>query len=105
MSTPHIAPEVAALPVPSREEAYTATMRQLELVLRSSEQTWIVAESYDDYNTAWQIDLVRRGDHGRWVRQRYRFDAQSDTLHFRGEQQINASELAQARRGSKEIKQ
>ena len=103
MPTSDLAPAVAALPVPSREEAYAAAMQHLALVLRGSEQTWIVAETFDSHNTAWQIDLVRRGGSGHWVRQRYRFDAQSDTLHFRGEQQISASELAAARRNARSI--
>ena len=35
---------------------------------------------------------------GRWVRQRYRYDAQPETLHFRGERNISAQEFEQSRR-------
>lgn len=92
-------PEVAALPVPSREQAYQEAIRHIAIQIRSHEQVWIVAETYNDHDTAWMLELVRRGSSGRWVRQRYRFDAQSATLHFRGEQFIGTTELAQARTG------
>jgi hypothetical protein len=102
-TTTALPPEVAALPVPSREAAYTAAMQHIALTVRGNEQVWIASELFDEHNTAWQIELLRRGSHGRWVRQRYRFDAQSDTLHFRGEQQISSTELEQARRTAKEF--
>jgi hypothetical protein len=92
-------PEVAALPVPSREAAYQEAIRHLAIQIGSHDQVWIAAESFSEHETAWLIELVRRGSSGRWVRQRFRFDAQSGTLHFRGEQFISAAELAQARAG------
>lgn len=87
--------------VPSREQAYAQTLEHLAIVFQRNEKIWIVHEHYDDHEISWAIDVVRRGSMDRWVRQRYRFDAQPETLHFRGERIINEQELDLARRTGK----
>lgn len=89
------------LTVPSEEEAYAQTLRHMAIRFQPNEQIWIVHEHYDAHEIGWAIDVVRRGGMGRWVRQRYRYDAQPETLHFRGERVIDAQELAEARRTGK----
>ncbi|GAB4126846.1 MAG: hypothetical protein Fur005_13600 [Roseiflexaceae bacterium] len=90
--------EFADLPIPSREDAYTHTLHLLAQALRSNEQVWLIGQQFDEAQTTWLIDILRRGAMGKWVRQRYRYDAQSGTLHFRGERTLGEAELNEARR-------
>jgi hypothetical protein len=46
----------------------------------------------------WDINILRQGASGRWMQQRYRFDAQSDILHFLGEAALNDAEFREMRR-------
>jgi hypothetical protein len=86
-----------ALSVPTRDQAHQQTVSQLYQLLRAREQVWLVSERYDAHEISWIVDMVRRGSMGRWVRQRYRYDAQPGTLHFRGERFIDEHELEAAR--------
>jgi hypothetical protein len=89
--------DLAALPLPTREQAHTEALRHLAHNLRPGEQAWLANEAYDAHHTTWLLDIARRGQMGSWVRQRYRYDAQSETLYFMGERMISQAELAQAR--------
>ena len=91
-------PELAALPVPSRDQAYEAGLRRLATLLNRDEQTWIVGKTFDEQHTFWRFDIVRPGSMGRWVLQRYRYDGQSETLYFLGERQLSSTQLSEARR-------
>ncbi|HEU5088735.1 MAG TPA: hypothetical protein VFT99_14875 [Roseiflexaceae bacterium] len=90
--------------VPTRDEAHQAALQQLRMVLRRRELVWIVSEKYDAHEIAWMIDVVRSGPMGRWVHQRYRYDAQPRTLHFRGERIIDDAELDAARQRGTEFR-
>jgi hypothetical protein len=92
-----LAADLAALPVPTRDAAYTEARRQLAKSFRAQEQVWLVGQTFDEPHTSWQLDVVRRGPMGRWVLQRYRFDAQAETLYFSGERFIEGSELSSIR--------
>jgi hypothetical protein len=55
-------------------------------------------ERYDPTTPAWNIDIVRQGATGRWMRQRYRFDEQAQVLYFLGESALSDAEFRAARR-------
>ena len=89
------------LTVPTREEAYTQALHHMAITFQNNENIWIVHEHYDEHEIGWAIDVVRRGSMDRWVRQRYRYDAQPQTLHFLGERIISTQELNQSRHAAK----
>jgi hypothetical protein len=91
--------EVAALPVPSQQQALDDALRALGHAFHVDDQVWIVSQSYDAQHTTWRIDVVRRGGMGRWLRQRYRYDAQAETLYFIGELTLSPAEEREARAG------
>lgn len=92
-----LAADLAALPIPSQEQALTEALRQLSHSFPATEQIWMVDQSYDAAHTSWQLDILRRGAMGHWVRQRYRFDGQAETIYFLGDRTLSAAEASTAR--------
>lgn len=84
--------------MPTRDQAYAQALSRMAVTFQRNEKIWIVHQHYDDHEIGWAIDVVRSSSMGRWVRQRYRYDAQPETLHFRGERNISAQEFEQSRR-------
>ncbi|HWQ12782.1 MAG TPA: hypothetical protein VNL77_08280 [Roseiflexaceae bacterium] len=84
--------------LPSREDSLAAARRQLAHILRRDELVWVVSERYDEAKTTWDIDIVRQGAQGRWMRQRHRYDAQAGTLYFLGEAALSDEEFRSSRR-------
>jgi hypothetical protein len=83
--------------LPSPDESLDEARRHLAHVLRLGELVWIVEERYDAPTTTWDIDAVRLGAQGRWVRQRHRYDGQAQTLYFLGERALSDQEFRKAR--------
>jgi hypothetical protein len=80
------------------EEGLQAGKRRLAQTFRRDEQIWLVAERYDPVTPSWLLDIVRQGQTGRWVRQRYRFDTHANVLHFLGESALSDADFRAERR-------
>jgi hypothetical protein len=72
----------------------------MALTFRRGELIWTVSEQYNEHDLAWNIDVVRQGAQGRWVRQRHRYDGQAATLYFLGERALTDEEFRAARAAS-----
>ena len=83
--------------VPTAAEGLAAAKRQLALTCRRNEMVWLVGERYDPTTPAWNLDIVRQGAVGRWVRQRYRFDEQARVLYYMGESSLSDAEFRAVR--------
>src|SRR5262245_19133411 len=84
--------------VPTPEEGLTEAKRRQALTFRRSEMVWLVGERYDPTTPAWNLDVVRQGATGRWVRQRFRYDEQAKVLYYMGESALGDAEFRDARR-------
>src|SRR5262245_17510160 len=84
--------------LPTPEEGLVEAKRRLTLTFRRSELVWIVEERYDPTTPAWNIDVVRQGANGRWVRQRMRFDEQAQVLYYMGEMPLSDAEFRAVRK-------
>jgi hypothetical protein len=93
--------DVHGLEMPTREAALTEALQAVAHIIRPNERVWHVAERYDDYLPSWIIDVVRQGNNGRWVRQRFMFDIAAKVLHYRGESALSDDEFRQVRREAK----
>jgi len=83
--------------LPTPEEGQIEAKRCLALTFRRSDMVWLVAETYDPTTPAWNIDVVRQGATGRWVRQRSRFDEQAQVLYYLGETPLDDAEFRAVR--------
>jgi hypothetical protein len=84
--------------VPTSEEGLAEAKRRLALTCRRSEMIWLIGERYDPATPAWNLDVVRQGAIGGWVRQRYRYDEQAKVLYYMGESALSDAEFRDARR-------
>ena len=84
--------------LPTPEEGLAEAKRRIALILRRSELVWLLKEQYDPSTPAWNIDVVRMGANGSWVRQRSRFDEQAQVLYFLGETPLSDAEFRAARK-------
>lgn len=91
-------PEGVPGDVPLLETVRAKARRLLAKTFFPGELVWLLAERYEPVMPAWDMDIVRQGASGRWMRQRYRFDAQSDILHFLGEDALSDAEFRDLRR-------
>src|SRR5262245_32807271 len=94
------APNLDALgfDLPSPEEGLYEGKRRLALTFRRTELVWLIAETYDPTTPAWNIDMLRQGANGAWVRQRSRFDEQAQVLYYLGETPLSSEQFRAARR-------
>ncbi|MBU6334456.1 MAG: hypothetical protein KGS47_08635 [Chloroflexi bacterium] len=92
------------LNVPSRDEALAAAHRRLASLWRSGEHVWSIHEEVDASGTTWRMDIVRQGSAGAWVCQRYRYDAEADTVYYIGERALSSDEFHNARRSGRRIR-
>jgi hypothetical protein len=94
------APNLDALgyELPTPEEGLAEAKRRLALTLRRSELLWLMQERYDPTTPAWNLDVVRQGANGYWVRQRARFDEQAEVLYYMGETPLSEAEFRAARK-------
>ena len=83
--------------LPTPEQGLVEAKRRLALTFRRSELVWLAAEQYDPTTPAWNIDVVRQGAAGRWIRQRARFDEQAQVLYYLGETSLSDAEFRAAR--------
>ena len=83
--------------LPTPEEGLAEAKRRLALTMRRSELVWLMDERYDRTTPAWNLDVVRQGANGRWVRQRARFDEQAQVLYYMGETPLSDAEFRTAR--------
>jgi hypothetical protein len=83
--------------LPTPEEGLAEAKRRLAQTLRRSELAWLLQEKYDPTTPAWNIDVLRMGANGRWVRLRVRFDEQAQVLYFMGETPLSDAEFRAAR--------
>jgi hypothetical protein len=83
--------------LPTPEEGLAEAKRRLALTFRRSDMVWLAAETYDPTTPAWNIDVVRQGATGRWVRQRSRFDEQAQVLYYLGETPLDDTEFRAVR--------
>ena len=97
-STPNL--DVLGNDLPTPEEGLVEGKRRLSLTMRRSELIWLVQERYDPTTPAWNIDVVRQGANGAWVRQRSRFDEQAQVLYYMGETPLSEAEFRLARKQS-----
>ena len=79
--------------LPTPEEGLAEAKRRLALTFRRSDMVWLVGETYDPTTPAWNLDIVRQGAAGRWVRQRSRFDEQAQVLYYLGETPLSDAEF------------
>jgi len=86
--------------LPTPEEGLVEAKRRLAQTFRRSELVWLVEERYDPTTPAWNIDVMRQGMNGRWVRQRFRFDEQAQVLYYMGEMPLSDAEFRAARKQS-----
>ena len=84
--------------LPTPEEGLIEAKRRLALTFQRTEMVWLMAEQYDPTTPAWNLDVVRQGATGRWVRQRFRFDEQAEVLYYLGESVLSDAEFKAARR-------
>jgi hypothetical protein len=94
------APNLDALgfDLPTPEEGLVEAKRRIAQTFRRSELVWLLAERYDPSTPAWNIDVLRQGMNGYWVRQRGRFDEQAQVLYYMGETPLNDAEFRAARK-------
>lgn len=72
--------------------------RRLAHTFQTGELVWLLGERFEPMMPAWDMDILRQGSNGRWMRQRYRFDAQAEVLHFLGEDALDDAGFRAARR-------
>lgn len=84
-------------PLPTAAESRPNALNRLTATLHDDELTWLVEERFNDQEATWYLGVVRMGANGRWMRQRYRFDAQSQTLYYLGERALSDAEFRDAR--------
>ncbi|HEU5099242.1 MAG TPA: hypothetical protein VFU22_09495 [Roseiflexaceae bacterium] len=94
------APNLDALgyELPTPEEGLVEAKRRIAQTMRRSELVWLMQERYDPTTPAWNIDVVRQGMNGSWVRQRARFDEQAQVLYYMGETPLSEAEFRAARK-------
>jgi hypothetical protein len=83
--------------IPPAEASRREARRRLALTLARDELVWVLQEHYNPQQTLWHIDVMRSGAGGRWVRQRYRYDAQAEILYFLGESALSDEQFQKAR--------
>jgi len=96
LSAPNL--DVHGYDLPTPEESLAEAKRRLALIMRRSELVWLMQERYDPTTPAWNIDVVRQGMNGQWVRQRARFDEQAQVLYYMGETPLSEAEFRVARK-------
>jgi hypothetical protein len=84
--------------LPTPEEGLAEGQRRLARTFQPGERVWLAGTRYDPVMPGWLIDIVRQGEAGRWVRQRYLFDEAAQIVHFRGESALSDAEFRLARR-------
>lgn len=75
----------------------------LARIFRPGELVLLIDERYEPHGPTWLVVLLRQGEQGRWMRQRYRYDVPSQVLYFAGEQPVSAAEFEQARKSGRLI--
>ena len=80
------------------EVGKTEARKRLRHMFRPGEHVWLLDERYNSAASAWDLDILRQGAAGRWVRQRYRFDTQDEVLYFLGESSLTDDQFREARR-------
>src|SRR5579859_5254327 len=83
--------------LPTPEAGRKLARQRLSATFQKGELVWLLGEHYDANTPAWNIDILRQGASGQWVRQRYRFDEQAEVLYFMGESALSDSEFRLAR--------
>ena len=78
-------------------------LRRLAATLRRGELVWLVSANYDDYMQVWFYELLRQGEHGRWVIQRFHYDIHNDIQHYRGEVVVDDQQLRSVRAQAQRI--
>jgi hypothetical protein len=101
--TQHVPPGVPNLDalgfdLPTPEEGLVEAKRRIAQTFRRSELVWLIGERYDPTTPAWNIDVLRQGATGCWVRQRVRFDEQAQVLYYMGETPLNDAEFRAVRK-------
>ena len=84
--------------LPTPEEGLVEAKRRIAQTFRRNELVWLVQERYDPTTPAWNIDVMRQGAAGRWVRQRARFDEQAQVLYYMGETPLSDAEFRTVRK-------
>lgn len=84
--------------VPPLETVRAKARHVLAKTFFQGEMVWLLGEQCEPIMPAWDMDILRQGTAGRWMRQRYRFDAQSDILHFLGEAALSDTAFREMRR-------
>lgn len=90
--------DVQGFDLPTPEEGLVEAKRRMARTFNRGELVWLMGERYDPTTPAWNIDVVRQGTTGRWMRQRYRFDEQAEVLYWLGERSLSDAEFREARR-------
>lgn len=83
--------------LPTAAEGLAGAKRRLAKTFRHTDMIWVVDEVYDPVTPAWNIDFVRQGATGCWVRQRARYDEQAEVLYYMGEIPLSAAEFRAVR--------
>ncbi len=91
-------PEDVPGSVPPPEIVRAKARHLLAKTFFQGELVWLLDERNEPVMPAWDMNILRQGAAGRWMHQRYRFDAQSDILHFLGEDALSDAEFREMRR-------
>ena len=95
------ADEAQGFDIPTPEAGRAEARKRLRHMFRPGELIWLLSERYNSAAGAWDIDILRQGAAGRWVRQRYRFDTQDEVLYFLGESSLTDDQFREARRSGR----
>jgi hypothetical protein len=71
--------------LPQAEAVLRDARRRLARTLPRDELVWLAATQFDEVASSWNLDILRPGADGRWMRQRHRYDGQSATIYYLGE--------------------
>jgi hypothetical protein len=92
--------ESYGLPVPLAEASRRSARIAVARLLRRDELVWLLTERYNAEIGVWQLELLRTGGGGRWVRQRYHYDSQAETIYYMGESALDDAAFRAARAGA-----
>ena len=67
---------------------------------RQGELIWLADETYDPVLGMWHFDVLRQGNFGAWLQQRYRFDEAADVVYFLGESNLSDTAFRTLRAGA-----
>ncbi len=78
--------------------------RELSAILKEGETAWRVSETYDDIEKTWNVDIIRMGPQGLWMKQRYKYDVLTGVFYFFGQRPLDDEEFATLRKDGRVLR-